>query len=573
MILRMKPQRGLRIHKTAHPKIHSQKGYNVMQMKKFCSAFTAACLTAGALLGTGAFPSAAAEAPVLTFDIRSDGKNAVSIKAADIAARDISVPVKIYIPSNPGVNGINLKLQVNDGEPDAETGAFGNYGLYLADGAMASPFCFDSASKGNAGTSFSEFFTPSRMNLSWVYSADPDKLPDAAAEANTTAWDATVDWAYQNAFATATLIVPKGTPAGDYTLDVRKDPYVNAQSIVPGSSKESRSECSGVSTSSLSFNSVPLKVTVEEVDNSDWKDTYEIADEGYYYIIGDVAGKPGDTVKVPVYVFNDIGTAGGQYYFDIDKHLKLNKFDRSNAFRVAPTTNTDLDYPSYVFAGSDTMQAENGSVLCYLNVTIPETAKAGDIFKAGFYHEGLSNNGELKVVDIDTEKLDVAFYDGSVTVIADDQTCINRSSVSLSGADQYANLTLFNVTGPVEWKSEDPSVATVDQNGFIKSVGYGSTKITATNQGKEYVCSVSVGLLGDVDRNGAVDVVDAQNVLRHYVEVFAGKPPVLKEEVYPVADINGDGKIEILDVQYILIYYVNNTVSKKTVSWEEIIGA
>ncbi len=546
-----------------------------MQMKKLCSAFTAAILTAGSLLGTGAFQSAAAEAPTLTFDIRSDGKNAVSIKAEDIAARDISVPVKIFIPSNPGVNGINLKLQVNDGQPDAETGAFGNYGLYMADGAMASPFCFDSTSKGNAGASFSDVFNKEKMNLSWVYSADPDKLPDAAAEANTTAWNSSVEWAYQNAFATATLIVPKGTPSGEYKLDIRKDPFVNSQSVVSGSSKESCSACSGVQTSDLSFESVPLTIKVEAADTSDWTDTYEIADAGHYYILGDVCGKPGDTVKVPVYVFNDTGTAGYQVFFDIDKRLTLNKIERGSAYRNAATINTDPEktpYPSYVYAGSDTSQADNGTVLCNLNVTIPSDAKAGEIYKSSFYHEGL-NSCELKIVDIDGEKLDVTFYDGSITVVADDQTCINRSSVSLSGADQYANLTLFNVTGPVEWKSEDPSVATVDRNGLIKSVGFGSTKVTATNNGKEYTCDVIVGLLGDIDRNGEVSIIDVQIGLQHYVETFAGNPGVFGDELLPIADVDANGTFDVADVQYTLMYYVNNTVSKKNITWEQLLSS
>lgn len=545
-----------------------------MQTKKLCSAFTAAILAAGSLLGTGAFPSAAAEAPILTFDIRSDGKNVVSIKAEDIAARDISVPVKIFIPSNPGVNGINLKLQVNDGQLDAETGAFGNYGLYMTEGAMASPYCFDSASKGNASSAFSDVFTPSKMNLSWVYSADPDKLPDSASEAKTTAWDSNVEWAYQNAFATATLVVPKDTPSGEYKLDIRKDPYVNSQSIVPGSSKESCSACSGTQTSDLSFQSVPLTIKVEEADTSDWTDTYEIADAGHYYILGDVCAKAGDTVKVPVYVFNDTGTAGYQAFFDLDKRLTLNKIDRGSAYRAAPTINIDPEktpYPSTVYAGSDTMQAEDGGILCYLNITVPSDAKAGEIYKTAFYHEG-QNGCDLKVVDIDGEKLDVAFYDGSITIVADDQTSINRSSVSLSGADQYANLTLFNVTGPVEWKSEDPSVATVDRNGFVKSVGFGTTKVTATNNGKEYSCDVIVGLLGDIDRNGEVSIVDVQIGLKHYVETFAGNPGVFGDELLPIADVDANGTFDVADVQLTLMYYVNNTVSKKNITWEQLLS-
>ncbi len=542
-----------------------------MQMKKLFSAALASCLTAGSMLGTGAFQSAAAADPALTFDIRSDGKNEITIKAEDIAARDISVPVSIFIPSNPGVSGINLKMQINDGQIDETDHSFGNYGLYFAEGAMASPFCFDSASKGDAGASFSDIFTPTRMNLSWVYSADPAKLPDAAAEANTVAWDSTVNWAYDNAFATATLVVPKNTPAGEYKLDIRKDPYINAQSVTVASAKESRSVCySGKEEKELSFNSIPLTVKVAETDNGNWTDTYEIADGGHYYIIGDVAAKAGETAKVPVYVFNDIGTAGYQLFFDVDKRTKLTQIDRGTTYRAAPTINTELDYPSVVYAGYDVMHAKNGVALCYLNVTVPADAKAGDNFKVGFYHEG-KDNSILKIVDIDGEKLDVKFFDGSVTVIDEGATALNRTSASLSGADQYTNLTLFNTTGAVTWKSEDPSVATVDQNGMVKSVGFGTTKVTATCGGKDYVCNVVVGLLGDVDRNGEVSSSDAQLVLWHYVDTMAGKQGRFGEELYAIADVDADGVISVMDAQNILKYYVNNTVSKKNVSWDEIL--
>ena len=118
-----------------------------MRTKKFLSAVTALTLTATAMLGSAAFEASAADAKTLTFDFRSGGKNAVTISAAEIAAGDYTVPVDIYIPENPGVNGINLKLQINDGQVD-ENGTFGNYGLYLNDGDLASPYCFAALGSG-----------------------------------------------------------------------------------------------------------------------------------------------------------------------------------------------------------------------------------------------------------------------------------------------------------------------------------------------------------------------------------------------------------------------------------------
>ena len=67
-----------------------------MQMKKIVSAAAAFLMAAGAISGTGLSLTAAAADPTLTFDIRSNGKNAVEIKGEDIAARDITVPVNIF---------------------------------------------------------------------------------------------------------------------------------------------------------------------------------------------------------------------------------------------------------------------------------------------------------------------------------------------------------------------------------------------------------------------------------------------------------------------------------------------
>ncbi|MBP0971468.1 MAG: Ig-like domain-containing protein [Oscillospiraceae bacterium] len=543
-----------------------------MQMKKLISALLASCLSTGTLLSTAATLPASAAEPVLTFEFRAEGKNEFSIKAEDIAARDISVPVKLYIPENPGVNGIQLKMQINDGQLD-EKGVFGNYGLYMAKGSFSSPYCFDSSSKGDVSTSLANIFNADKMNISWVYSTNTEKNPDAAVEAGTVSWNSDVNWAYQNAFADIELVVPKNTPAGDYTLDVRKDTYVNAQTVDSAKPVTEHSSCSSASESAVSFQSVPLTIHVEETAaETDWTDTYKIADAGHYYIIGDVCGKPGDTVQVPVYIFNDTGTAGYQAFFDLDSRLTLDSLEKGNAYRAAATINTKLEHPAYTYAGASVMKATDGNALLYLNVTIPADAKAGEVFNVNFYHEG-QNDEVLKVVDIDGEKLDVAFYDGSVTVVEEGKTALNRTAVTMPGANQYCNLTLFNSKGAVTWKSENPEVAKVDENGFVESVSFGSTKITATCGGTDYVCNVVVGLLGDIDRNGDVSSADAQIVLLHYVEtkVAGMETGRFGEELYPIADVDADGEVTVSDAQFILKYYVNNTVSMKNVSWDEIL--
>ncbi len=201
-----------------------------MHIQKLFAAFTSVCMAATSLLGSAVIQTVAAEDKnVAVFDIRSNGKNTVEISSESIAAGNIAIPVQIYVPTNPGVNGIQLKFQVNDGEIDKD-GRFGNYGFTISEGTVASPYCFDSANKGNPDEAWSFYFTTEAMNLGWIFSMEDDVLADANAEPNTTAWDAP-SWAYDYAFATCTLMVPKGTEAGTYTFDVRREKYINVLTI------------------------------------------------------------------------------------------------------------------------------------------------------------------------------------------------------------------------------------------------------------------------------------------------------------------------------------------------------
>lgn len=534
-----------------------------MRTKKILSAVTAMILTATAMLGTGALQASAAEQKTLTFDLRSGGKNEIKVSAEQIAAGDFTVPVDIFIPENPGVNAINLKLQVNDGQVD-KNGKFGNYGLYLNDAAFCSPFCFDSASKGDVTASIAQTFNSKDMNVSWVFSQDPKQNADAAVQADTTAWDATAAWAYSNPFAKANLVIPKGTPAGTYQFNIRKDKYINARSAESGTPKYSVSSCTGAeSESALDFKSVPLTVTVEDTVKADtWEDTYKIENGGHYYILGDVCGTPGETAKVPVYVFGDSGTAGVQVYFDVDSKLMLESFEtpkENRAYRSAPQTKTESTPATYTFAMTRNVTAADRAILTYLSVKIPASASDGDVYEVKFHDDSTS---PLKVIDYNGEKLPVTFYNGSVTVVTDNKTALNRKAVNLTEVGQTTNLTLFNATGDVTWTSSDPAVATVDSNGFVKTVGKGTATITAANNGTAYTATVKVGgLFGDVDQNGEISSADAQLTLNHYVEVMAENPSPLTADQQKIADVSGDGVADATDAQMILNYYVDKVVS------------
>ena len=80
-------------------------------MKKFISTLTSVALTATALSSVLALNTSAVDSTI--FDIRSDGKNAVTVSSADIAKGDVEVPVSVFLPQCQGVNNISLKFTVN----------------------------------------------------------------------------------------------------------------------------------------------------------------------------------------------------------------------------------------------------------------------------------------------------------------------------------------------------------------------------------------------------------------------------------------------------------------------------
>ncbi len=241
-----------------------------MNMKKFMAAATSCCLAATSLLSTSLFQVQAAD-ETLTFDIRGGasekGENALSFTAESVAESDLAVPVRIYIPENPGVFSIQLKFQVNDGEV-AEDGSFGNYGLYLSDAAISNPYCFDSANEGNSSYCFSaSAFNAEPMNLTWIYSTNTTVNPDAAKEAGTTAWN-NPDWAYDNSFAECTLVIPKGTAAGTYVFDVRTEEFILSSSIGSENPLKGASICTAASNGeevpNVEFETIPLTITISD---------------------------------------------------------------------------------------------------------------------------------------------------------------------------------------------------------------------------------------------------------------------------------------------------------------------
>ncbi len=579
-----------------------------MRFSKLVSAITAMSLCSTVLVGTTTMSAVAAD-ETLTFEFQSNGQNQVELTTEEVAAGDVTLPVSLYVIENPGVSAISLKMQINDGEV-AEDGSFGNYGFSFSEAALSNPYCFDSVNSGDPMLALSSLFTAERMNLSWVYSLDPTINADAMAEPGTTAWSSDTAWVYDYALADISLVVPQGTAAGTYVLDIRREEYINALTIGTDNPKYGKSTCvSADSDVALDYASIPLTITITDTATTTtttettvtttttttsfddttvtttttttpptgdpWVDDYDVLESGHYFNIGDVCGAPGETVVVPIYVYGDTGTAGMSMYYSYDQTLTLENITNGGAYHAGFNVNTAPNSSCIVWVSSNglNLTAPDGAVLANLTFTIPADATVGTTYDIAVNPGVRGERVYTDIVDQERVSLNPTYLAGSITVIHAGTTALNYTEYNFTEAGQTVDLTLFNAYGDVTWSSSDESVATVDQNGFVTCVSIGSCTITAMNNGVPYTCTIRGGLYGDINASGIVDVEDALLALRQYVSGTFGMSDVLTEEQKGIADVDCDGVNSNDDAMYILHYYVKVTMMGMDVTWYDITGS
>ena len=88
--------------------------------------------------------------------------------------------------------------------------------------------------------------------------------------------------------------------------------------------------------------------------------------------IGNAAAKPGAKVTVPVQIYGDKGTAGGQVYISYDSRLTPVSVTAGDAY-AASIHSESAYYPIYIgWSTNDGMEqtAKDGAVLAYLEFTV-----------------------------------------------------------------------------------------------------------------------------------------------------------------------------------------------------------
>lgn len=158
-----------------------------------------------------------------------------------------------------------------------------------------------------------------------------------------------------------------------------------------------------------------------------------------------------------------------------------------------------------------------------------------------------------------------------------------RGKVDLSGIQVFIDISVQTPK-----KNKDGSYITEDQTVDISSscIAKPASLSVAFNKSDNAVISVyPIGDkkslftfdiicyrdLGDVNKDGSIDSIDASMVLTIYANLAASRTYKATDEMKKLCDVNMDNKIDALDASYILKYYAIASTAKDFVDWENIL--
>lgn len=130
---------------------------------------------------------------------------------------------------------------------------------------------------------------------------------------------------------------------------------------------------------------------------------------------------------------------------------------------------------------------------------------------------------------------------------------LDKTSLRLKPGENYSFKVDTNLN-ELEWISSDTNIVTVE-NGVVTAVANGTATIIVKSGNAKIECEVFVSdltyQLGDVNRDGSVDTLDASLILQYSVGLIE-----LDDEQLILADVSGDNSTDTLDASLILQYSV-----------------
>jgi hypothetical protein len=285
---------------------------------------------------------------------------------------------------------------------------------------------------------------------------------------------------------------------------------------------------------------------------------------GATVLVGDIKGKIGDTVKVPVSVTNVPNIASYQLNFNYD-NAKLEMVSITNKL-------TDGEFQT----NPDVITNVAGSV--YVSWLYAEPTTVGpnvDLFEVSFkIRTGSSGTADvtvsdLLVIDDSTNEITVATDNGVVTIVTLSSITVDAvDPIIVGGSSQikvtanYSDGTNEDVTSSASYDSSADSFATVSTSGLVSAVAVGSADITVTYGGKEDTVTVTVSPVpikyGDINNSGIVTGADASIALKAAIGLLTLDQD---DKQFIRADVNGDNKVDVKDA-VLIIKFANGRITK-----------
>ena len=410
------------------------------------------------------------------------------------------------------------------------------------------------------------------------------------------------------------------------------------------STTEEGSQTTAAPTSSTSVEgsqttAAPASSTTEEGSQTTAAPTSSTTEEGSQttvaentvkYEIPTVAAKPGETVEIPVKVYTGSPVNGISLSLVADKTLTYDSFAAGVAYTGEPVWNA----ASMVYSwNSETDQTAADAVLFTVKYTVPTDAAIG-VYPITFNAancETVNANGDILtaeyvdgavVVEGTTATIDGYTFDKEAALIGDmfwseDPTSFDTSDLNVQITVSMKSVAV--VDGKVEEVSETETLPignlfalTANSASELEYTGAGEytigilvdetavaeavenlveTEVTWTDLDKSAVAgefTVLVGLRGDVNLDGKVDVADAVQILQYsaaaILEEAGGQPEIPSAEIIEpdslakfCADVDcykdaEHAKINTADAVCILNYSAA-FLANGSASWYEVPGA
>ena len=413
-------------------------------------------------------------------------------------------------------------------------------------------------------------------------------------------------------------------PTSSTTEEGSQTTAAPASSTTEEGSQTTAAPASSTSVEGSQTTAAPTSSTTEEGSQT------TVAENTVKYEIPTVVAKPGETVEIPVKVYTGSPVNGISLSLVADKTLAYDSFAAGVAYTGEPVWNA----ASMVYSwNSETDQTAADAVLFTVKYTVPADAAIG-VYPITFNTancETVNANGDILtaeyvdgavVVEGTTATIDGYTFDKEATLIGDmfwseDPTSFDTSDLNVQITVSMKSVAV--VDGKVEEVSETETLPIgnlfaltansaseleyteageytigilVDETAVAEAVeNLVETEVTWTDLDKSAVAgefTVLVGLRGDVNLDGKVDVADAVQILQYsaaaILEEAGGQPEIPSAEIIEpdslakfCADVDcykdaEHAKINTADAVCILNYSAA-FLANGSASWDEVPGA